>query len=117
MELEDIDLGITADLPENIWTTFASYNRIGLYSNNCIFTEPERVQFYIDKKSAVLFVRYTNGKLIKILSDSEVGNGYVKLTLNSVDYKVKLIDGGVDDESIGKWHDVYALDNITGIFK
>lgn len=117
MELNDIDIGLTTGLPENSWATFAGYGRIGLYSNNCIFIDPANMQFYIDTSNALLFVRHTSGRLEKLLSDKDLKDGYAKITIDGTDYQTKIVDGGIIDSKIGKWHDVYAIDNITGFYK
>ena len=117
MELEDINISASTGLPSNEWTTFAGFNRVGLYSNNCIFTEPSSVQFYIDTASALLFVRYTEGKPLILLSDKDLKDGYVKVTIDGIDYQIKLVLGGVNDTKIGRWHDAFAIDNITGFYR
>lgn len=117
MELIDSNIGKTTGLPENEWATFAGYGRIGLFSNNCIFVNPPEVQFYIDSANGLLFARYTKGRLEKLLSDKDLKDGFVKVTINGIDYQVALCSGGVIDKTIGKWHDVFAIDNITGFYK
>lgn len=116
MELENVDILASAALPVNQWATFAGFNRIGLYSNNCIFICPSEIQFYADTASGLLFTRKTEGRPT-ILLDDEPRDGYAKVTIGGVDYSIKLVDGGVDDDEIGVWHDVYSLDNITGFYK
>lgn len=117
MELEDVDISATTSLPVNQWVTFIGFKRIGLYSNNCIYIDPIASQFYVDTSSGLLFVRKTTGKPTVLLSDDELKDGYVKVTIGGIDYGVKVLPGGIDDESIGTWHDVYAIDNITGFYK
>ena len=117
MELKDIDIGATTGLPEDEWATFAGYSRIGLYSNNCIFIDPANVQFYIDTANGLLFVRYTSGRLEKLFSDKDLKKNYAKVTINGVDYQTKIAAGGIEDNDIGRWHDAYAIDNITGFYK
>ena len=117
MELVDIDIKSSAELPVDQWATFADFRRIGLYSNNCIFIDPEECQFYVDSDSGLLFVRKTTGKPKELLSDKELEDGYVKVTIDGTDYEIKILAGGVDDSDIGIWHDVFAIDNITGFYK
>ena len=115
MELEDIDISASTGLPSNEWTTFAGFNRVGLYSNNCIFTEPSSVQFYIDTASALLFVRYTEGKPLILLSDKDLKDGYVKVTIDGIDYQI-LVEAdflvNMHEDSLSKEAIELAYNNI-----
>lgn len=117
MEYENIDIEEIMGFPTDEWTTLASIKRIGLYSNNYIFTDPFSIQFYIDSAAGVIFVRYTDGKPIELLSDKNLLNGYVSVEVNNHKYQVKLIGGGITDSKVGVFHDVYGTDNISGFFR
>ena len=102
----------------NSWITLeGAYARIGLYSNNAIYISPRDTQFYFDEDNELIFVRHTHGAPEKIDQDHPLKKGYVIVPHLGVDYQIKLYEGGIEDNTVGVYHDVYSLDNVVGFFK
>lgn len=104
---------INSGVPIKQWTTLENVFRlINLDANENIYIIPQATQFYFDTDNDVLFVRNTDGIARKLTG--ELKNGYVKINHDGADYTVKLSDGGIEDETIGRFHTVYGLEQIIG---
>lgn len=114
----DFDLAAVAGLVSDEWATYeGSFDRIGLFSNGCLFVRPLANQFYHDSASGLLFIRKTLARSARPLADGEsVKSGYAEITYNGSRYAVRIVDGGIEDSEIGVYHDVVATNQITGLF-
>ena len=121
--METINIKLSFDNSLNLgfktkeWITLYGFCKcIGIYSNGTIFVKPEATQFYFDPDNELLFIRNTRGKPIESSINEELTPDYVKIQLKDKYYKLKLVEGGVVDSQIGRYHDVVSIDNITGFF-
>lgn len=121
--MRDIDIPLTFDEDTNLgflkneWVTLNGFcERIGLYSNSVLFVKPLVSQYYFDTSAGLLFIRRTTGKPILSNISEAVPEGYVKVEVNGKYYLVKLLEGGIKDDTIGTYHEVVSIDNITGFY-
>lgn len=65
--------------------------------------------YYLDSTNNLLFVRYTDGKLYT----TDVSGENTKITINGVQYYTKSDLGGINDTTVGKYHEVFNSLEIT----
>jgi len=100
------------------WLTLEGIFRyISLRSDKTIFLNPKAVQVFFSNIGEYLLVRYTNEDVTKtnLITPPD---GYVFIYHNNEKYLAKLRDGGKIDnspEEAGLYHDIIALDSISGI--
>lgn len=105
----------------NTWVDISKdFNIITFISEKKIFLMENDVcrQLYFDTDSGNLYVRFTNGRLILPPENTEIPKNYVSVTKDGKTYWVKLVPGGVVSKTsgIGRYHDVWFIDHIAGMF-
>jgi hypothetical protein len=107
----------------NRWVDISKdFNIITFISEKKIFLMENDVcrQLYFDTTSGNLYVRFTNGRLIVPPEDENITipANHVSVVKDGKTYWVKLVSGGVVSKTsgIGRYHDVWFIDHIAGIF-
>lgn len=82
-------------------------NYIGFGSDSGVFVSPIYTQFYFDSSSEVMFVRKTKGLR------KESSNKTVDVEHDGKIYYLQLVEGGINDPKIGRYHDMVGFDDIV----
>ena len=101
----------TATITFNTWITLENkFSIIQLVNDGRIFITPSKTQLYFDSTNELIFVRYLDTR-----SYSETPKiGFVRnLLSNGKSGYYALIEGGFEDSTLGKYHDVFSFDAIT----
>ena len=79
-----------------------------------LYSEPKTMQIYLDSANELVWVRFTYGE--PSLNEELKNNPeYVITKHNGKDYYVKLEDMGLVDSTVGRYHNVYDMNQITMI--
>lgn len=99
----------------NKWDNLQNICRSFLFSNEGYeYVSPRSTQFYFEESSELLFVRYIKLPLSKVyFEDSVEVNLQEGNTIRT--YYGKLLPGGAVDKTVGKYHNVYDVTQITAI--
>lgn len=108
----------TLGIPVNTWTGLhGAFSRIGFFSNENLFLDAYTEQLYFDQENGLMYARFTDGSKKEISKKETLGEREVEVDIGTKKYKMTLLPGGMKDETVGYFHDVYAMDNIVGFFK
>jgi hypothetical protein len=109
-------LGITT----GTWVTLENmFTVVSMIADNNLYPDPKDMQFYFtDDGSDLMFVRYTDGILMPYTDIITAGKVRVPKIINGTVkyYQVTLLPYGIDDATIGRYHDVVAYADIIGFF-
>ena len=106
-----------AGIATNKWDTLQNVCNSFLFTNEgYLYVAPKTTQFYFEESSELVFVRYTK----PTLSTSKYSNGeFVELKILSAGqlktYYARLVEGGAVDSTIGRYHAVFDINEITAI--
>jgi len=95
------------------WVTLEGICNMLLFSPNegNLLVSPRSIQFYFDNTNDLVFVRRTDDKLYK----NKINSDMVEISLlNHADpFYVMPYPGGIYDEEIGIYHEVYSILDIS----
>lgn len=111
-----IDQIKNAGIATNKWDTLQGVCNSFLFNNEgYLHISPKTIQFYFEESSELLFVRFTRSAI----STSPMSGECVELNILVGDtlkkYYARPVEGGALDSSIGRYHSVYDLNQITAI--
>lgn len=99
-------------IPFNKWITLENSCYHILFSNEAsIYPSPLTVQYYFDSSDGLLFSRNTSDKKFSSTLDNEP----IEILYKENKKVVYPFKGGFIDSKIGRYHNVYDLDEITAI--
>ena len=99
----------------NKWDNLQNICRSLLFSNEgYMYVSPRSTQFYFEESSNLLFVRYIKTPLSKINFDGAVEVNLQEGT-HIRTYYGKVLAGGANDKTVGVYHHVYDIGEITAI--
>lgn len=99
-------IGITM----NSWLTLENkFFNIQLTNDGHLYPAPKTTQFYFDSLNELVYVRYTTGRLFK----EKLQDDFVLVEFSFGNYYLHLDPGGVTDNRIGKFHEIYTFDSIV----
>lgn len=101
----------------NKWDTLQNVCNSLLFSNEgYLHVAPKTIQFYFEESSELVFIRHTK----PTLSTTKYSSGeYVELHIASGNqiktYYARPIEGGAIDSTVGRYHAVFDINEITAI--
>lgn len=97
-------------VPVNRWTSLSNFHQI-LFSNDGSLFPSDTEHFYIDSTNGLIFVKHLfPNKYLELAQNSNLASVAIE---NGE--QILVFNGGVYDSSIGVFHDVYDLDEVTAI--
>ena len=79
-----------------------------------IFSTPKTMEIYLDSSCELVWVRYMTGKLSTDPKYADYPD-YVPTEHKGITYYTELVSGGLTDKTVGRYHSVYDMNQITMI--
>lgn len=94
----------------NKWLSLDNFWNIQLTNDGHVYPAKNESQFYFDKNSEIIFVRYT----FPYIADKKAESEFVQYE-GLTNGWLRPLYGGVDDPTIGRYHEAFAFEAITSI--
>lgn len=102
-------------IPMNTWISLYGVCNNMLMSNEGYLIPTEKTyQYYFDDSDDLVFIRHTRGDLSEEPKGGKVPVNIVKNGESKL-YYTTICNGGVSDKIVGRYHEVFAMQEITSV--